>query len=159
LETHSPGYRRRSGFGAKDEIGKFSPWRWGPGGLLVLAIMLSLGSILLFEWFVSRSPVFLFTAVIMFLLGGVVFAVKIFEEIEPYHRELAGIVDSPGTVVRKVKGTLPGVVKVKGQLWSAKSDQVLEVGESVRVKKVDGLYVWVEKKTPEAPEGNHLAEH
>ena len=38
---------------------------------------------------------------------------------------------------------------MSGQLWSAKSDRLLGVGEAVRVKRVEGLYVWVEKKPPE----------
>ena len=93
------------------EIGKFSLRRWGLGGLIILGILLSLGSILLFEWSTYRSPAILFGAFIMFLLGGVVFVVKIFEETQPYHRQTAGIIDSPGTVVREIKGATPGVVK------------------------------------------------
>jgi membrane protein implicated in regulation of membrane protease activity len=112
--------------------------------------LLSLGSTLLFEWSESHSATVLIFSSMLFLLGGIVFVVKIFEEIHPYHQR-AGIVGSPGTVVREINGAVPGVVKVDGQLWSARSDQALGVGEIVRVKRVEGLYAWVERRVSEAP--------
>jgi membrane protein implicated in regulation of membrane protease activity len=130
----------------KEKIGKFSLRRWGLGSLAILAILVSLGSTLLFEWSVSHSAAVLVAASTLFLLGGVVFVVKITEEIHPYHPR-GGIAGSHGTVVREISGALPGVVKIEGQLWSAKSHQVLDAGERVRVERTEGLYAWVEKST------------
>lgn len=151
MNTYALGRIRRSGSSLpKDEIGKFSLKRWGFGSLVLLAILLSLGSALLFEWSVSHSTTVLVFASTLFLLSAIIFVVKIFEEIHPYHQK-DGIIGSPGTVVREINGAVPGVVKVDGQLWSARSDQVLGVGEMVRVKRVEGLYAWVERRASEAP--------
>jgi membrane protein implicated in regulation of membrane protease activity len=93
---------------------------------------------------VSHSTTVLIFASTLLFLAWLVFVVKISEEIHPYHQR-AGIVSSSGTLVREINGAVPGVVKVDGQLWSARSDQVLAVGESVGVKRVEGLRVWVER--------------
>ncbi len=39
----------------------------------------------------------------------------------------------------------PGMVKIKGEVWLAKSDEKIEVGEDVNVLNVEGNYLRVEK--------------
>jgi len=51
----------------------------------------------------------------------------------------------PGEVVQEVGKDTKGIVKVRSELWSAKSESHLAPGSKVRVTKVEGLQVWVEK--------------
>ena len=81
----------------------------------------------------------------IFLIGGVaLFFAKITEEIRPStaKRELIG---ESGEVVREVSKGAKGIVSVNSELWSAKSESPIAPGSRVRVTRVEGLLVWVEK--------------
>jgi membrane-bound ClpP family serine protease len=80
-----------------------------------------------------------------FLVGGIaLFVAKVAEEIQPVtvKWELTG---EPGEAVTDVGKDAKGVVRVRSELWSAKSVNPIAVGSKVRVTKVEGLQVWVEK--------------
>ncbi|MEO0074124.1 MAG: NfeD family protein [candidate division WOR-3 bacterium] len=50
-------------------------------------------------------------------------------------------------VMAEIRPSEPGRVKVFGEEWRAESDEVLKKGERVRVVKVDGTRLIVERKT------------
>jgi len=82
---------------------------------------------------------------IIYLVGGIaLFVAKVAEEIQPVtvKWELTG---EPGEVVTEVGKDVKGVVRVRSELWSAKSASPIATGSKVRVTKVEGLQVWVEK--------------
>ena len=81
----------------------------------------------------------------VFLVGGIaLFFAKITEEIRPANVkwELTG---EPGEVVREVGKDTKGIVRVRSELWSAKSQTPIPPGSKVRVTRVEGLLVWVER--------------
>lgn len=49
-------------------------------------------------------------------------------------------------VTKKIEHNKNGEVKVFGTVWSAYSDQEIEVGTKVRVKKIEGVKLIVEKE-------------
>ena len=82
---------------------------------------------------------------VVFLVGGIaLFVAKVAEEIQPVtvRWELTG---EPGEVVQEVDRDAKGIVRVHSELWSAKSEYPIAIGSKVRVTKVEGLQVWVEK--------------
>ena len=87
---------------------------------------------------------------IVFLVGGIaLFIAKVAEEIQPVNIrwELTG---EPGEVVQEVGKDTKGIVRVRSELWSAKSEYSIATGSKVRVTKVEGLQVWVEKVSTDA---------
>ena len=72
------------------------------------------------------------------------FIAKIAEEIRPsaVKWELTG---EPGEVVAEVGKYTKGIVRIHSELWSAKSENPIAAGSKVRVTRVEGLQVWVEK--------------
>ena len=82
---------------------------------------------------------------VVFLVGGIaLFVAKVAEEIQPVtiKWELTG---EPGEAVTDVGKGAKGIVRVRSELWSAKSSSPIATGSKVRVTKVEGLQVWVEK--------------
>jgi membrane-bound ClpP family serine protease len=82
---------------------------------------------------------------ITFLVGGIaLFVAKVAEEIQPVtvKWELTG---EPGEAVTEVGKDVKGVVRIRSELWSAKSASPIATGSKVRVTKVEGLQVWVEE--------------
>jgi len=80
-----------------------------------------------------------------FLVGGILlFVAKVAEIIQPVNTkwELTG---EPGEAVTEVGKDAKGVVRIRSELWSAKSASPIATGSKVRVTKVEGLQVWVEK--------------
>ena len=77
-------------------------------------------------------------------LGGgiVLFSIKIGEEIHPVTAKW-GIAGEVGEVVTEVDRHGKGVVRVRSELWSAKSEEHLPTGTKVRVTRVEGLLAWV----------------
>jgi len=83
------------------------------------------------------------------LIGGIaMFAAKVSEEIRPFTPkwELSG---EPGEVVKEVSKDAKGIVRIRSELWSAKSEDPIPSGTKVRVTRVEGLLVWVEKLSAE----------
>jgi len=81
----------------------------------------------------------------VYLVGGIaLFVAKVAEEIQPVDtkRELTG---EPGEAVTDVGKGAKGVVRIRSELWSANSASPIATGSRVRVTKVEGLQVWVEK--------------
>jgi len=82
---------------------------------------------------------------IIILGGGVaLFVAKVAEEIQPTATKW-DVTGEPGEVVQEIGKDTKGIVRVNSELWSAKSADPIATGTKVRVTKVEGLQVWVEK--------------
>jgi len=79
------------------------------------------------------------------LIGGIaMFTAKVSEEIRPYTAKWEPNGEA-GEVVTEVGKDAKGTVRIRSELWSAKSEGPIAPGSKVRVTKVEGLLVWVEK--------------
>jgi membrane-bound serine protease (ClpP class) len=58
-----------------------------------------------------------------------------------------GLIGALGTAVTRLEPT--GTVRVHGTLWTARSGAPIDVGEAIRVVRVDGLKLTVERTTEE----------
>jgi membrane-bound serine protease (ClpP class) len=82
---------------------------------------------------------------IIFLVGGIaLFVAKVAEEIQPVTAKWE-VTGEAGEAVTELGKGAKGVVRIRSELWSAKSVSPIAAGSRVRVTKVEGLQVWVEK--------------
>ncbi len=112
-------------------------------------------------WFAFGSIVALFASLfidsmfiltIIFILSSLVslfltrpFLMKIKKKgFEPTNSDR--YVGKSGQVIKKITSHENGEVKVLGSIWTAKSDEELEVGEKVVVIKIDGVKLIVKKE-------------
>jgi membrane-bound ClpP family serine protease len=40
-----------------------------------------------------------------------------------------------------------GTVQVHGEIWTAKSEEPIEIGESVQIQGVENLHLWVQRSS------------
>jgi len=118
------------------------------GGLWLLAsaLLISLGSIFLFESASGGPAVQPVLAIIMSALTVLLFWVGVRRGLEA---QQAAPTVAAATVVGRIGETRSpvdrdGEVYVGGEMWSARADQPIAVGQRVRVRSLDGLVVEVE---------------
>jgi membrane-bound serine protease (ClpP class) len=118
------------------------------GGLWLLAsaILISLGSIFLFESASGGPAVQPVLAVLMSALTVALFWVGVRRGLEA---QLAAPTVAAATVVGQIGETRSpvdreGEVYVGGEMWSARADRPIAAGQRVRVRSLDGLVVEVE---------------
>ena len=127
-----------------ENIPPFDKRRWGPGGIEMVAGFLVIGVAVLVDGIAAGRASFQFVGTI-FLVGGIaLFVAKVAEQIQPVTAEWE-LTGELGEVVQEVGKDTKGIVRVRSELWSAKSEYPIATGSSVRVTKVEGLQVWVEK--------------
>ena len=127
-----------------ENIPPFDKRRWGPGGIEMVVGFLVIGVAVLVDGLAVGRESFQFIGLV-FLVGGIaLFVAKVAEEIQPVtvKWELTG---EPGEVVQEVGKHTKGIVSVGSELWSAKSEYPIAAGAKVRVTRVEGLQLWVEK--------------
>ena len=79
------------------------------------------------------------------LAGGImIFFIKVAEEIHPVTVKWS-IEGEVGEVVSRVSREAGGIVRIRSELWSAKSEGPKAPGEKVRVVRTEGLLAWVSK--------------
>ena len=133
---------------------------WGLAFLVFIVIELATVNLVTI-WFAVGSLITLFvslyidseiTQIIIFIIASLVSLVvtkpiasklKI-RNIEPTNSDR--YVGKNGEVTKKITPKEKGEVKVLGTIWTAVSDETLEVGEEIKVKKIDGVKLIVEKE-------------
>ena len=128
----------------QENIPPFDKRRWGPGGIELVAGFIIIGVAVLADGIAAGRDSFQFIGIV-FLVGGIaLFVAKVAEEIQPVNTkwELTG---EPGEVVQEVGKDTKGIVRVRSELWSARSEYPIPTGSKVRVTRVEGLQVWVEE--------------
>lgn len=127
-----------------ENIPAFDKRRWGPGGIEMVAGFFVVGVAVLVDGIAAGRTSFEFIGIVFLVGGTALFVAKVAEEIQPVPTkwELTG---EPGEVVQEVGKDAKGIVRVRSELWSARSQSLIAPGSKVRVTKVEGLQVWVEK--------------
>jgi hypothetical protein len=93
-----------SHYAEEERLGTFSWERWGPGSIIALATSLVAGFILITEAFETHLGIAFFTGSLAFLYAGIVFVVKIFEEIHPIKHVNQDIAGMQGKVIAEFGG-------------------------------------------------------
>ena len=110
----------------------------------MVAGFIVVGLAVLFDGIAAGRASFQIIGIIILVGGIALFIAKVAEEIQPVTTKW-DITGEPGEVVQEVGKDTKGIVRVRSELWSAKSEYPIATGSKVRVTKVEGLQVWVEK--------------
>jgi len=110
----------------------------------MVAGFIVVGLAVLFDGIAAGRASFQIIGIIILVGGIALFIAKVAEEIQPVTTKW-DITGEPGEVVQEVGKDTKGIVRVRSELWSAKSENPIALGSKVRVTKVEGLQVWVEK--------------
>jgi membrane-bound serine protease (ClpP class) len=118
-------------------------------GLLGISGIVSfvLGSLMLFDragerLIVDRGIIFATVATVsgfMLMIGYLVFTAQRQKPVTGKE----GLVDEVGRVVTRIAPV--GKVQVHGEIWTAESEEAIEVGEAVRISKVENLRLTVRR--------------
>jgi len=127
-----------------ENIPPFDRRRWGPGGIEMVAGFIIVGLAVLADGIAAGRASFQIIGIIILVGGIALFVAKVAEEIQPVTAKW-DMTGEPGEVVQEVGKDTKGIVRVRSELWSAKSENTIALGSKVRVTKVEGLQVWVEK--------------
>lgn len=129
---------------SQDQIPIFDLRRWGVGGVVVVGALLLLGLAAFIDGFLHTSigP----EVVGAVCIGGaiLIFVIKSSEEIHIVTAKWT-IIGEVGEVVQDADRDTKGLVRVRSELWSAKSETPVGQGTKVRVTRVEGLTAWVAK--------------
>ncbi|MGC9071423.1 MAG: NfeD family protein [Acidilobus sp.] len=129
------------------EVGFFSRLRWGPGSIAtVLGVA---GAAVAFLWlgFSQRDVVLQALGVLLVMIDAIIVLVKGLERITPKAAPPEDIVGAEGVVVLRISPPKAGVVRVRGEMWSATSDETIGEGEGVVVVAREGLFLRVKRKS------------
>jgi len=102
------------------------------------------GSALFIDGIVAGRAAFQILGAVILIGGIAMFTAKVSEEIRPFTPKWE-LIGEPGEVVTEVGKHAKGIVRISSELWSAKSESRIAPGSNIRVTKVEGLLVWVEK--------------
>ena len=127
-----------------ENIPPFDRRRWGPGGIEMVAGFIIVGLAVLVDGIAAGRASFQVIGIVILVGGIALFVAKVAEEIQPVTTKW-DMTGEPGEVVQEVGKDTKGIVRVRSELWSAKSESPIAQGSKVRVTKVEGLQVWVEK--------------
>jgi membrane-bound ClpP family serine protease len=116
--------------------------RWGVGGIVIITALFASG-LTVFVDGIFRESVRLQVLGSICLGGGILLlAVKLGEDIRPVTPKW-GVVGEVGEVVKEVDRHAKGVVRVRSELWSARSEVRIPSGAKIQVARVEEVHVWV----------------
>lgn len=93
---------------------------------------------------VVQGVVFLISSILVLVLTRPL--MKKFKGFDRIPTNSDRVIGKIGEVTAKIEKNKYGEVKVFGNVWTATSNQVLNVGEHVKVKAIDGVKLIVEKE-------------
>ena len=106
----------------------------------ILAMLCSL----ITDSIVVQGVVFLVSSILVLVLTRPL--MKKFKGFDRIPTNSDRVIGKIGEVTAKIEKNKYGEVKVFGNVWTATSNQVLNVGEHVKVKAIDGVKLIVEKE-------------
>lgn len=119
-------------------IGFFVFW-FGIGALIALVVSLFTSN------FFIQATVFVVTSALLLILTKP-FVNKCIKNVETKQTNVYGIIDKEGIVIEDIDSIqATGKVKVKGEIWSATSDENIEKDTKIKVISVNGVKLKVEK--------------
>jgi membrane-bound serine protease (ClpP class) len=123
-----------------------------PGLFLLIpsAVIIAIGTIFLVAPDVFyANPLAAALVVLAAGCGGAVIAIPLYQKLAPRHAPIASTVDTLTGMTAKVTvrvepGTMKGKVRVRGEIWSATSDEPIPEGANVKVLGGEGIVLKVQ---------------
>ena len=113
--------------------------------LLIISDELLIGCLLIFLLYHFSMDIWVFGLVIVFLAALIIFIAYIFlPHLKKPVTGVEGMIGMTGVAMETLN--LEGMVRIRGELWSAESiDNMVDIGEKIVVEKVNGLSLIVKK--------------
>lgn len=125
-----------------------------PGAFLIIpaAVLVSVGFVLTLDPnLFSNNPIAAALIVIASAFTGAAAVVPIYRRIAPTHPTISTTLDSlqnteAMVVIDTVPGSMKGKVRVKGEVWSATSDEPISAGQEVIIVEGKGVTLKVRRR-------------
>jgi len=124
----------------------FSPLRWSPGSIIILIILTSINILLILGGFLLHSKLLLYISIIGIAVEVLIIMIKGFEILIVMDNKPFTYEEKIGIAMTDILPGKDGVIKIKNELWSARSDEKIKKNDSVIVLKQEGLYLIVKRK-------------
>ncbi|MEM0145111.1 MAG: NfeD family protein [Thermoplasmata archaeon] len=125
--------------------GFFSLLRWSPGSIIIILILSILNVLLILSVFLFN----LISLIYIFILGLAVelliVFIKGFENIVIMENKDFNYENKLGIALTNISPGKEGVVRIKNELWSARSFDKIKKGDKIIVEKQEGIYLIVRK--------------
>lgn len=118
-------------------IGLVSIW-FAIGALAAFVVSLFIDSI------VSQLVVFIIVSVFALIITKPLIKKFKVSEVIPTNSDM--VIGKVGDVIKEIENNHYGEVKVFGKVWTAYSDEKIEVGSKVKVLRIDGVKLIVQKE-------------
>lgn len=94
--------------------------------------------------YTTTIVVFVIVSAIMLIFTRPIIKKKIIYNPEPTNADR--IIGKTALVIQRIDSSVnSGQIKVDGQVWSARSSEVIDEGETVRIKKIEGVKAIVQR--------------
>jgi membrane protein implicated in regulation of membrane protease activity len=125
--------------------GFFSPLRWSPGSIAIVSILTALNALLILGGILLPSKILIYVSFISISVEILIVIIKGFEIIVILDKGEFKYEEKEGIALTNISPARDGVIKVRNELWSARSQEYIKKGERVIVEKQDGIYLIVKK--------------
>ncbi len=124
----------------------FSPLRWSPGSIIIVALLTVLNIFLIVGGVLLNSKFLIYVSIIGIAVEVLIIMIKGFEiliimENKPFTYE-----EKIGVAMMDILPGKDGVIKIKNELWSARSNEKIKKNDRVIVERQEGLYLIVKRK-------------
>lgn len=119
----------------------------------LVSIWFALGAVaaMIVSFFIESTLIQIMVFVVVSIISLIITKplIKKFKSMHIEATNLDRVIGKTGFITKKITSSDYGEVKVLGTIWTATSDEVIDVGTKVVVKKIDGVKLIVEKKEEE----------
>lgn len=123
----------------------FSPLRWSPGSIIIIIALSLINILLVLGGFNLNSNFLIYISIVGFAVEILIILIKGFEILVIVDEKPFKYEERTGIAMTNIYPGKDGVVKIKNELWSAKSNENIKKNDKIIVEKQEGLYLIVKK--------------
>ncbi|MGC8565679.1 MAG: NfeD family protein [Thermoplasmata archaeon] len=126
--------------------GFFSPLRWSPGSIIIVALLTVINIFLIVGGILLNSKFLIYVSIVGIAVEVLIVMIKGFEILIIMDNKPFTYEEKIGVAMTDILPGKDGVIKVKNELWSARSNEKIKKNDRVIVEKQEGLYLIVKRK-------------
>lgn len=123
----------------------FSPLRWNPGSIIIIVTLSVINILLVFGSVFLKSRFLIYISIVGFTVEILIILIKGFEILVIVDEKPFKYEEKTGIAMTDIFPGKDGVVKIKNELWSARSNENIKKNDRIIVEKQEGLYLIVKK--------------
>ncbi|MGC8663130.1 MAG: NfeD family protein [Thermoplasmata archaeon] len=124
----------------------FSHYRWSPGSMIIIIILSVMNLLLILGGIYFHTTFLFYVSIISIAVEIFIIFIKGFENLVIIENGKIDVQNEAGIAITDIQPGKEGVIKIKNELWSARSDEKIKKGDIVIVFKKEGLYLIVKRK-------------